>query len=310
MPAKVDHSGMIFGNWTLLKTVQMRPRKYLCRCSCGNESEVFLSNLKRGYSKNCVICQSLNKNNHLIGKKFHHLTILEFKKNDKNKKTVTCLCDCGNKINLYFGKINKKEEQNIASKYSSCGKCLLNNNRVKNPRDKVFVLDHKIGMLTIKKIIDKRTAIARCECGNERIVKDHHLLQVKIPSCGCYWKLKNIENSMKIEGIKYFYLTIKKFMRMGENHRAVYLVQCKCGKKFERSISHLFEAKSCGCLKKDLYAKGIIKYHSKLKPFEVISIRQLYTTNLYTKKDLAPMFNVCYEHICQIIAGKVWKNLL
>ncbi len=305
MPGKVDHSGSVYGSWTLLKIASMRPKKYLCKCSCGNESEVFHSNLTRGLSTRCAKCQSLGSTEEFVGKKFHHLTILGFVKVN-GKKMAIVLCDCGNQTQLQFGQINKKSESCIAYKYSSCGKCNLNNR--KNIK-KYHIIGEKYGMLKILENIGKDLSLAECDCGNITQVKKWHLLNEK-PSCGCYWKNIHIENAKKLEGIKYYYLKIVKFLRMdGKNLRALYLVKCKCGKEFERSVSYLFGSKSCGCIRKDLADKGLMGCGRKLKDYEAKSIRQLAETKLYLQRDLAKMFNVNETIISSVIRRKTYRHI-
>ena len=51
----MDCSGMTFGNWFVISKAT-RKRTYLCRCSCGQEKEVFVHNLKSGASKGCRKC--------------------------------------------------------------------------------------------------------------------------------------------------------------------------------------------------------------------------------------------------------------
>lgn len=314
MPSAIDHTGKVFENWTVLKRIMpMRPQKYLCKCSCGNESVVFFSNLRSGKTKGCPKCQSLRSKIEFIGKKFNHLTLLDFKKIN-NKKMCVVLCDCGNKRELEFGRINKTENP-IIGKYMSCGRCTLVRSKIIYESKKMFIIDNKIGMLTIKKNLGDGCYLAKCECGNIKKIKKHHLIKkLYPPSCGCYLRKIREENAKKLEGIKHGYLKVLNFLKMDRNKRgqsrAIYILKCKCGKKFEESISYVFGAKSCGCMRKELYKKGIIRAASKLKDFEVISIRQLYKSKLYSCLDLSKMFNISYEHTCSIVKNKVWKYLI
>ena len=45
-----DVTGQVFGEWTVL---ERRGKLWLCRCSCGSERLVQITNLKRGGSKSC-----------------------------------------------------------------------------------------------------------------------------------------------------------------------------------------------------------------------------------------------------------------
>lgn len=50
---KRDLVGQLFGNYLVIGEVISRPRYVLCRCSCGNEREVFKSSLTTGKTKSC-----------------------------------------------------------------------------------------------------------------------------------------------------------------------------------------------------------------------------------------------------------------
>lgn len=299
MPAYKDHSGMKFGDWTVLRRIpDLRPPKYICRCSCGFEKDVFLCNLMRGYSTKCFNCAQKNKSENLNGKKFNKLTVIESIR-IKNHNCYKVQCDCGIIRILKASKVQKTPAPQIIGKYISCGKCNLRN---------YLKLGIKSGKLTIIKEIDRDTSLAKCDCGNEKIVKMHHLV-TNYPSCGCYLKSIKIERAKRLEGITYFYLKVVKFIGMGENKRARYQIKCKCGKQFEQTISYLFQSKSCGCLQKENVLRGSKAFFSKLNEVEVVSMRDLFKSGLYTKKDLAKIYEIRYETVCGIINRDTWKHV-
>ena len=51
MSTKSDLTGKFFGQWEVLE--RLPPDKALCRCSCGKESVVYVTNLKSGRSTSC-----------------------------------------------------------------------------------------------------------------------------------------------------------------------------------------------------------------------------------------------------------------
>lgn len=58
--------GQIFNHWTIIDTIpQSRgaARKYLCKCVCGKEKEVYQSHLVRNNSRSCG-CKQPKKNKH------------------------------------------------------------------------------------------------------------------------------------------------------------------------------------------------------------------------------------------------------
>lgn len=52
---RTDLTGRIFGRWTVLKFVCVRSKtaKWLCRCECGQEREVYANTLMSGEGKSC-----------------------------------------------------------------------------------------------------------------------------------------------------------------------------------------------------------------------------------------------------------------
>lgn len=56
----VDHSGKVFGNWTVLHLADPPRRRgktyWACRCSCGAIVDVQVKNVIGGRTKRCVVC--------------------------------------------------------------------------------------------------------------------------------------------------------------------------------------------------------------------------------------------------------------
>lgn len=69
---RLDLTGQKFEHLTALEFIP--PRKWLCRCSCGNEVLVFTDNLRRGHTKSCgchkstMITNSKIKHGHTTSK--------------------------------------------------------------------------------------------------------------------------------------------------------------------------------------------------------------------------------------------------
>ena len=56
MPLRIDIAGQKFGNLQAIGIVGKTSKResiWLCRCSCGNVTQVKLSNLRDGRSKSC-----------------------------------------------------------------------------------------------------------------------------------------------------------------------------------------------------------------------------------------------------------------
>jgi len=308
MPWKSKHlPGEVYGKWTLIERnlSKMRPIYFICRCQCGLEKSIAVVNLVRGYSTQCMDCAAISRSKDEIGKKYNFLTIISIEKvNGKSKALVSC--ECGNQAHLPITQIKSGQRK-------SCGKCLLGCKRYSSTKQRgTLKIGNKKGLLTIIKSIDDKTAIAKCDCGTEMEVKSHHL-KTMMPSCGCYWKQKRIENAKKYIGLKWGYLTIKKFIGMlgrdGET-RAHYELKCKCGNIIQKEIGHMFDVFSCGCFQKESVLKGQNNPQSKIKDIEVLAIRELFSSGLYTRHEIAKMMNLQYHHVCQLIKGKnTWTHL-
>lgn len=98
-------------------------RTYLrCKCDCGNETIVMMSNVKRGMTRSCGCYEKasrFNRDNHyknLLGIRFGHLTVVS--KGDKHYRSGciswNCVCDCGNKIEVSSAHL-------LRGKTRSCG---------------------------------------------------------------------------------------------------------------------------------------------------------------------------------------------
>ena len=294
-----DYTGRTFGKWTAISRdlSQKRPMKWWCRCECGTEKSIYMRNLKAGFSTQCVDCQGTASSAPYIGKKFHFLTFLESKKIN-GKRVYVARCDCGT--------IRTFKVSPTSGKYKGCGRCHLTRNHIHSVGSKI---GQKIGRL---KILDHDTATQRylceCECGTQKWMLTD-AFKAQNPSCGCALREKAIENAKRLNGVTFFYKKILKFLRMGEDKRALYLVKCKCGKKLEQSISYIFCTKSCGCLHFENVLRGEKNLNSTLTDIEVSSIRELAQTGLYKSTELAQIFGCSYGNIRAIITGKTRKPL-
>lgn len=299
-----DLSGNRFGKWTVIKRDLSikRPAKYFCKCECGEVCSVLAGNLRRNLSTQCMKCASISRSQNLVGMRFGNALIISIQKHEGIAKAEV-QCDCGQKVFISPCRLK-------SGIYKSCGKCNLSRKNTKDIHRK-FTIGKKFGFLEIIERIDPKTMKAKCKCGNLIEVKYHHL-KTMFPSCGCYWRNKNIEKAKKLVGFKIGYLKVVDFLGMKKKNgksRANYLLKCKCGKKFEKSIAYLFASKSCGCLQKEKALKGSRQGNSVLKEFEVTAMRQLFKSKLYNAKELAEIFGISYEHCCKIIKKKCWNHI-
>jgi len=92
MPAYSVEPGAIFGKWTVLEqNPHKRHGKVLCRCACGREKKVFVSNLRSGLSRSCGCCNHVEP-----GMVQGKLTVQGYPWTDSNGRSrVKCRCECG-----------------------------------------------------------------------------------------------------------------------------------------------------------------------------------------------------------------------
>ena len=93
-------SGQTFGEWTFVADAPRHRRRFmgLCRCSCGTEKVVLMTNLVAGLSKSCGCGRKGNGANlvkELTGQRFGRLEVLERAGSVGRKATWRCRCDCG-----------------------------------------------------------------------------------------------------------------------------------------------------------------------------------------------------------------------
>jgi hypothetical protein len=307
-----DYVGQKFGKWTILKRdlTKKRPYKVIARCECGAENSIYIENLKRGLSTQCTICQSLsnssNKSNDLINKKFEHIKVLSLEKHE-GKVKAKVKCDCGNIAWLSPFSIRNQT-------YISCGKCNLgyreNERRRKNAKHYCNKIGEKFGYLTIISY-EENIFTCKCDCGNEIKAKIYHLT-TQYPSCGCYWKNKRIERAKKLIGLTRGRLRIIEFLGMKgppKKTRAHYLLRCKCGNLIEKEVGQINSVFSCGCLQKDSVLKGEDNPNAILKNIEVASLRELFKSGLYNRKEISGMFDISLQCVCSILKNKIYKDI-
>ena len=131
-------AGDRFGDWTVIKEAETRitkggekRRMILCKCGCGEEMSVLLSNLNSGISTQCKACGNREKNEKRkikadVGDKFNDWEVLREpetkpKKDGYSERIAYCRCTlCG-----YKGYVGLTKLHTGASK--QCNKCGLKN---------------------------------------------------------------------------------------------------------------------------------------------------------------------------------------
>lgn len=118
----IDETGNKYGDWTVLKRVDIRGKgaMFKCKCSCGNIYNKLGSALRTGKTTQCFKCSNKEKILKFeIGSKHADWTILEFAGKIKNTYSWICECSCGAVETVPGSSISLKRS-------TSCRKCAHN----------------------------------------------------------------------------------------------------------------------------------------------------------------------------------------
>lgn len=181
MPIKIDETGKIYGNLTVIEKVN-NPKKngalWKCQCICGKETIVYGHHLRNGKTTSCG-CTRANNRIDLTGKRFGKLVVIGNPQKGKGSTGTKwkCLCDCGKTVYRYSNTLKKE------GSLSSCG-CmkgeLISKNLTGQHFGKLTAIE-KIGQDNNHNNLWK----CQCECGNYTTVRATSLNQGETLSCGC-----------------------------------------------------------------------------------------------------------------------------
>lgn len=178
-----DLSGNIYGSWTVLYRINDssdRHTKWMARCSCGTEKEVYQDNLVGGKTFSCGCNKVHNEKNvvNKVGTKWGLLTVIERVPSSPDQRGIRwkCICSCG-ETRVYT--------TSELYDHKSCG-CLEHKKR--NMKD---ITGERFGLLTVVKRVDmnefktKPRWLCSCDCGESVEVLRHNLISGNTRSCGC-----------------------------------------------------------------------------------------------------------------------------
>lgn len=120
----------------------------ICKCECGNLRHIPVSNLNKDIRISCGCKDKFNFEKYR-NKIYNNIQILELV--DETKKTIKCLCNCGNIFTCNLYDITSKKNPII-----SCSKCFTG----KMNSNKKFIHKEKIKLNRLKSIFSKM--IDRC----------------------------------------------------------------------------------------------------------------------------------------------------
>ena len=102
-----------------------------------------------------------------------------------------------------------------------------------------------------------KTWLCRCECGTERLLPNHRLLNGTSRSCGCLRVDLLKQRRQDLTGQRFTRLTV-----ISLNESGTWLCRCDCGKLCSLVTNHLTtgHTKSCGCYNRDHVKNDLAKY--------------------------------------------------
>lgn len=198
MNKKNDLTNKKFGRLTPLYVSGRSKNKTLiwhCACDCGNETDVFSTNLRSGKTTSCGCLQKEKVSKDIIGQKFGYLTVLSQEGKTKNGQLKwKCKCDCGTIIVVEGTKLRSGNTK-------SCG-CFQ-----KEQTSKARLIDltgQKFGNLeVIKRKGSTKDGhalwLCKCDCGGLKEVSSKSLISGHTKSCGCVKSFGEKEISLILE---------------------------------------------------------------------------------------------------------------
>ena len=182
--SRQDLEGSVFGQLTVLSVHKdsKNNTKCLCRCSCGREKDVYLSNLVSGATKSCgcLAAKKLWQKKDLTGRRFGNLTAIEPTEERQYGSVVwRCRCDCGREAFISQKDLENKRKTSCGCKSKPRGRAASN------------LLGKRFGKLTVVSQTNERTKKGsviwecRCDCGNTVRASSDNLIYGNQRSCGC-----------------------------------------------------------------------------------------------------------------------------
>ncbi len=187
------------------KTVGGKGRTYcVCKCDCGNTSEILMDNIRSGRAKSCG-CDAMERRikairKDLTGEKFSRLTVLEMMWEERPTK-CRCMCECGNEVIVAGADLSSGHTQ-------SCGCLQRERTSEANEKDwSGYINSRGIRFIRQSKMNKAGQWLWICEC--PICHKEFEALPAKLnnarqASCGCGIKssgeifVESILNSLKV----------------------------------------------------------------------------------------------------------------
>lgn len=207
------NKGFLGGRFGLLEVIgyNEETKKWICKCDCGNITEVLGYNLKQGNTKSCGHLKNAkgirkHKEINIMGEQIGQLYV-----KDVNMDTGFAVVKC-----LQCKKVSKKpisdliEMKKTRKKSYTCG---INgcHYKVKGRKNQSIKVGTRFGRLTVLSKLDNKVVktkksitsipmyLCECQCGNQVEVQGRYLLDGRTKSCGCLRK-KNFTDKNSHKG--------------------------------------------------------------------------------------------------------------
>lgn len=253
---------------------------YHVKCECGKERRVSSSHLSR--LTQCWTCSASQHLNDYIGKKFGSLLVISHEIYQGQRK-LKVKCDCGNET--YVESYRLRNQKN-------CFKCKAG----------FFPGKTTNGCELLKKLYEKKGEF-KCHCGNIFISR----ISSRVKDCGCQYSKLYLGKLKDKIGNKFGKLKVINFKK-GYQHN-ILVCKCKCGNVIEIINGHESRQNSCGCLRKENNPRAEKKGNARFKNFEILSLRQLNSTGIYSVEELSKIYNISKNYISRIVNNHIWKNI-
>ena len=225
-----DLAGQRFGRLVAVRVVQSKPRRWLCRCDCGNERIVSAGNLlsRNSQSCGCLGKEALSRlrSKDISNQRFGRLVALEPTDTRPNGNIVwRCRCDCGNEKLASSGDL-------VQGKVASCG-CL--------GRKIADVRGQRFGRLVAVEPTERRSGSSVvwkcvCDCGRETFASVANLKKGATRSCGC---LSSGKRKYQRVGMEFGHLAVVSEIGTFGGRNGLVLCECDCGRKAVRGFGSL-----------------------------------------------------------------------
>lgn len=225
--------------------------KWLCKCDCGNYTEVTTNAFTSEQTKSCGCLKSsvskgkIKKN--LIGKKYSKLTVVELVEIHKTRGSIwKCVCDCGNFTNVGIGNLQ-------SGHVKSCG-CLISEKDITGQKF------NKLTAIESTKRKNKNNEyiwVFKCNCGNIIERTKNTVMYGGTKSCGCLHKetacILGKNKKLNLINSRFGKLIVLKEIKK-EEKKIYWLCKCDCGNLNIVSTASLRSGhvRSCGCLSSEM----------------------------------------------------------